>query len=295
MNKRKRRIKSGLDYWMFVGPAFLFFILIVIIPFFIGIYYSFTNWNGVDSTVLWVGFDNFIKLFTSDTAFLNSFWFTLRFTVTVLILTNVVGFIFALLVTNHLKTQNMLRTAFFIPNVIGGLILGFIWQFIFVRGFASIGEIIPLPFFQAPWLGDPRTAFWAMVIVFVWQLSGYMMIIYIAALQGVDESLLEAARIDGANAWQQLFKVVIPLIVPAFTICLFLTTSMAFKVFDLNFALTGGGPFNSTESLTIHIFEQAFSFNNYGLGSAKALVFFIIVALITLLQVNFTKRREVNM
>ncbi|MEQ6377890.1 sugar ABC transporter permease [Bacillaceae bacterium S4-13-58] len=295
MEVKNKKLRNKLDYWMFVGPAFLFFIVIVIIPFLIGIYYSFTNWDGVSSTVEWVGIDNFIKLFTADNNFLNSFWFTLRFTLTVLVLTNVVGFLLALLVTSYLKTQNILRTAFFIPNVIGGLILGFIWQFILVRGIPSIGEYIPLAIFQSPWLGDAKTAFWGMVIVFVWQLSGYMMIIYIAGLQSVDESLLEAAKIDGANSVQKLFKVIIPLIVPAFTICLFLTTSMAFKVFDLNFALTGGGPFRSTESLAIHIYQEAFNYNRFGLGSAKALIFFLIVAFITLLQVSFTKRKEVNM
>ncbi len=259
-----------------------------------GVYYSFTSWNGISSATEWVGFENYKRIFTNDERFFDSFLFTTKFMFAAVAISNIIGFSFALLLNSALKTRNILRTAFFIPNVIGGLLLGFIWQFIFVRGFAAIGELTNLSFFQQAWLGDAKTAFWGIVIVFAWQISGYMMVIYIAALQGVDTSLLEAAKIDGANAFTSLTKIIIPLILPAFTICFFLTISMAFKIFDLNLSLTGGGPFNSTQSVAINIYQEAFTNNNYGLGSAKSILFFIIVAIFTTLQVMITKKREVE-
>ena len=292
--KRKVRMKKYLSYAAFVGPALLFFIIIQIIPFFMGVYYSFTSWNGVSSAVEWVGLDNYVTIFTDDMKFFNSFLFTTKFMFAAVFISNIIGFGFALLLNAALKTKNILRTVFFIPNVIGGLLLGFIWQFIFVKGFASIGNMTDIGFFKLPWLGDETTAFWGIVIVFAWQISGYMMVIYIAALQGVDTSLLEAAKIDGASNWAMLTKIIIPLILPAFTICFFLTISMAFKIFDLNLSLTGGGPFNSTESVAINIYQEAFMNNRYGLGTAKSILFFIIVAVFTTVQVTFTKKKEVE-
>ncbi|MFC4323628.1 carbohydrate ABC transporter permease [Litchfieldia salsa] len=292
--KRKATLKKVLSYTAFVGPALLFFLVIQILPFFMGIYYSFTSWNGVSSSVEWVGLENYIKIFTSDQKFMDSFLFTTKFMFAAVIISNVIGFSLALLLNAALKTKNILRTVYFIPNVIGGLLLGFIWQFIFVKGFASIGSLTNIPFFKLAWLGDETTAFWGIVIVFAWQISGYMMVIYIAALQGVDTSLLEAAKIDGANSWTMLKSIIIPLILPAFTICFFLTISMAFKIFDLNLSLTGGGPFNSTQSVAINIYQEAFQNNRYGLGTAKSILFFLVVAIFTTIQVLATKKREVE-
>ncbi|MDC3415817.1 carbohydrate ABC transporter permease [Aquibacillus salsiterrae] len=287
-------MKKVLLYAAFVGPALLFFLTIQIAPFLMGVYYSFTSWNGVSSSIEWVGFDNYVKIFTSDEKFLNSFWFTTRFMLAAVVISNLIGFCFALLLNGPLKSKNVLRTVFFIPNVIGGLLLGFIWQFIFIKGFSSLGNMTGLSFFNQPWLGDEVTAFWGIVIVFAWQISGYMMVIYIAALQGMDRSLIEAAKIDGASPLQMLTNIIIPLILPAFTICFFLTISMAFKIFDLNISLTGGGPFNSTESVAINIYDEAFQNNRYGLGTAKSILFFIVVALFTTFQVMMTKKKEVE-
>jgi raffinose/stachyose/melibiose transport system permease protein len=292
--KRKNKMKNFLTYSAFVGPALLFFLVIQIIPFLMGVYYSFTSWNGVSSAVQWVGFQNYIQVFTNDPKFFDSFMFTTKFMFAAVVISNLIGFSLALLLNQALKTRNILRTAFFIPNVIGGLLLGFIWQFIFVKGFASVGKMTDLAFFQLPWLGDTKTAFWGIVIVFAWQISGYMMIIYIAALQGVDHSLLEAARIDGASNFTILRKIIIPLIIPAFTICFFLTISMAFKIFDLNLSLTGGGPFNSTQSVAINIYQEAFQNNRYGLGTAKSILFFLVVVIFTTVQVMITKKKEVE-
>jgi len=292
--KNNKGMAGLFQQWVFVGPALIFFTLIVLIPFLMSIYYSFTEWNGVTTTVKFNGLSNFKHILLNDEDYRNAFWFTTRLTVTNVILTNAVGFLLALLLTQALKTRNVLRTIFFMPNVIGGLLLGFIWQFIFVKGFATLGDLTHLAFFELPWLGDAPTAFWAIVIVSVWQGSGYLMIIYIAALSNVPKDMVEAAYIDGATRTQVLRNIIIPLIMPAVTVCLFLTISWSFKIFDLNFSLTKGGPFNSTESVSINIYQEAFRNNNYGLGTAKAFVFFIVVAIISTIQVMYTKRKEVE-
>ncbi|GIP34988.1 carbohydrate ABC transporter permease [Paenibacillus sp. J2TS4] len=290
----KKRASQWLQQIVFVGPAFFFFCLIVVVPFGMSMYYSFTEWNGVTSHVRWIGLDNFQTILLHDKDFHQSFWFTIRFTAASVLLTNLVGFSLALLLTQALKIRNMLRTLFFLPNVIGGLLLGFIWQFIFVRGFTTIGELTGIGLFELPWLGDSATAFWGLVIVSVWHGSGYLMVIYIAGLVNVPRDLVEAAKIDGATRWQTLRNVLVPLIMPSVTVCLFLTISWAFKMFDLNLSLTNGGPYGSTQSVALNIYQEAFRNNRYGLGTAKALLFFIAVALITIAQVTFTKKKEVE-
>lgn len=279
---------------MFVGPALLFFSLIVLAPFLMSFYYSLTVWNGVTARVDWAGLNNFRQIFLEDSAFRDSFWFTARYTLAAVVLANAVGFGLALLLTQPLKTRNWLRTLFFLPNVIAGLLLGFIWSFIFVKGFAAVGKWTGIGFFELPWLGTSATAFWGMVIVSVWQMSGYLMVIYIAAILNMPRDYVEAARIDGAGRFQLLGRIVIPLVMPAFTVCLFLALSWSFKVFDLNLSLTKGGPFGSTESVALNIYKEAFQNNRYGLGTAKSLIFFVIVAALTSLQVMYTKRKEVE-
>jgi len=278
---------------VFLGPAIIFFTLIVFIPFIGGMMYSFTSWNGVSDNITYVGFDNIIKL-AKDESFIKSFMFTAKFTVTSVIISNGFGLLLALILTKALKSAKILRTVFFIPNVISGLLLGFIWQFIFVKGFASIGELTGLAFFDLPWLGTSNTAFWALIIVTVWQTSGYLMIIYIAGIMNVSPELKEAASIDGATSWQQFKDVTLPMIMPSITVCLFLSISWAFKMFDLNFSLTKGGPFNSTKSVALDIYVEAFQNSRYGTGAAKALVFFVVVAIITAIQVKVTKGKEVE-
>lgn len=291
---RNKKLSQWSQQIFFVGPATIFFILMMIIPFGMGMYYSFTDWNGVSGQVTWVGFSNFTKIFTNDPDFWNSFWFTVRFTLLGVVLTNVVGFFLAYFLTKPLKTRNALRTIFFMPNVIGGLLLGFIWQFIFIKGFATLGDITGWSFFNLPWLGDATTGFWGIVLVFIWQSSGYLMVIYIASLSNVSKEVLEAAEIDGASRWQVLKGIIVPLIMPAVTVCLFLAISWSFKMFDLNLSLTKGGPFKSTESVALNIYAEAFQNNRYGLGTAKALLFFVIVAIITMIQVKITKSKEVE-
>lgn len=280
---------------VFLGPGLVFFTVIVLVPFLLGFYYSFTDWNGLDlDKARWTGWSNWKRIFYYDDQFWMSFRFTVKFTAVTVVISNLLAFLLALALARPLKSRNLLRTVFFVPNVIGGILLGFIWQFIFTKGFATIGELTGWPLFQLPWLGTPETGFWGLVIVFVWQTTGYMMVIYIAALAGVPPDLIEAAHMDGAGYWKQVRHVIVPLMMPAVTVCLFLTTSNAFKMFDLNLALTKGGPGTSTQSLAYNIYAEALNNNRYGLGTAKAMLFFFFVSMITLFQVWLTKRREVE-
>lgn len=295
MRKALRLQKGWGQQVVFLGPCLLFFLTIVVTPFILGFYYSSTDWNGLDlDKAVWTGAANWRRIFLNDDKFWDSLFFTLRFTVISVVAANVLALLLAFMLMTTLKTKKLLRTVFFMPNVIGGILLGYIWQFIFTKGFATIGEITGISFFQLPWLGTPGTGFWGLVIVFVWQTAGYMMVIYIAALAGIPKDLIEAAQIDGARAPQLFKSVYVPLIMPAITICLFLTTSNAFKMFDLNLSLTKGGPGTSTQSLAYNIYAEALINNRYGLGTAKALLFFAAVSLITVTQVWITKRKEVS-
>jgi raffinose/stachyose/melibiose transport system permease protein len=291
----RKRAGEWLQQTVFVGPGLLAFSAIVLVPFLLGFYYSFTEWNGLDlDKAKWIGMDNLHRIFTDDEKFWKSFWFTIKFTAVTVAAANALAFALALALSRKLRTRNALRTVFFLPNVIGGILLGYIWQFIFTKGFKTIGELTGWPTFELPWLGTPNTGFWGLVIVFVWQTAGYMMVIYIAAMVGVPRDLTEAAVIDGAGYWQTVRKVTIPLIMPAVTVCLFLTTSNAFKMFDLNLSLTKGGPGTSTQSLAYNIYAEALVNNRYGLGTAKAMLFFLFVSLIAIAQVWLTKRKEVE-
>ena len=285
--------KHGLSYWGFVGPSLFAFSLVIIIPLILGIYYSFTDWNGISSTINWVGFENYIEAF-SDTGFKQSFIFTAKFTVVAVLVINAIGFSLALLVTRESRISNLLRTIFFMPNLIGGLILGFIWQFIFVNVFNGLGGVLGQTWLMG-WLSNETTGFWGMVIIVAWQMAGYVMVIYVAGLQNVPPELNEAAKIDGANVLQRVRLITFPMIRPAFTVSLFLTLSNSFKLFDQNLALTNGGPGNATQMLALNIYQTAFSYNKMSLAQAKAVIFFVLVAIITLVQVYVTKKGEVEM
>jgi raffinose/stachyose/melibiose transport system permease protein len=211
-----------------------------------------------------------------------------------LVAVNVVAFGLALLVTVNLRSANIFRTFFFVPNLIGGVVLGVIWQFIFNSALVSLSTRFDIPFLSSSWLNETESAFWALIIVTVWQSSGYMMIIYITGLVSIEQDVLEAARIDGASALRTLLSVKIPLMAQAFTISLFLTLRGGFMAYDVNVALTGGGPFRTTELISMHIFQDAFAFGNFGTGQSKAVIMFLVVAIVALVQVSISKRFEVQ-
>lgn len=283
---------KSLSFWLFLFPALFALVSVVFYPFLYGFYYTFTDWNGLTATTF-VGMDNYIRVF-QDERFIDALVFTIKFSVASIILVNIIGLGLAVLVTQKIKGNNALRTVFFMPNLIGGLILGFIWQFIFRSGFDAVGQMLGLEFLRG-WLSTPETGFWGLVILNTWQYAGYIMIIYISYLQSVPEELLEAAEIDGASVAQKFWKIKFRLVAPAFTISLFLTLSNAFKLYDQNLALTNGGPFNSTEMLAMEIYNTAFSRYEMAYAQSKAVIFFILVAGVAITQVYMNKKREVEL
>jgi raffinose/stachyose/melibiose transport system permease protein len=276
----------------FAALPLAIFTVVLVVPFVNGFYYTFTDWDGfkVDK---FVGFSNYAESFADP-----KFWTTLRFTglfvIVSLILVNVVAFGLALIVTSNLRSRNFLRTLFFVPNLVGGVVLGVIWQFIFNSAIVALANKYDWELFKQSWLQDTNKAFWALIIVTVWQSSGYMMIVYITGLVSIENDVLEASQIDGASPLRTLFAIKIPLMAQAFTIALFLTLRGGFMAYDVNVALTEGGPFRTTELISLHIFQDAFGEGNFGTGQSKAVIMFIVVALAALVQVTISKRYEVQ-
>lgn len=229
-----------------------------------------------------------------DEKFWTSIWLTIKYVAASVLLINVLAFALAYLVTTGVRGQNFFRASFFSPNLIGGLVLGFIWQFIFNIFLPSIGETYNWELFTKTWLGDETKAFWALVIVTVWQYTGYMMVIFIAGLMSVPKDVLEAAKIDGTGGLKLVVNMILPLMIPSFIITVFLSLQRSFMVYDVNYALTGGGPFGSTVMASMHVYDKAFQRFDYGVGQAEAIVLFVIVAAITITQVYLTKRMEVE-
>lgn len=296
MAKRNKNLKNFAWYALFVFPLLFVFATVVLIPFVIGVGYSFFSWDGLPlNPKIFVGLDNFIRLF-SDSRFLSSAIHTVIFTLVAIVTINVLGLAFALVVTTKLKVRNVARTMLFMPYLIGGLILGYIWKFILGDGLSYIGESVgSSSALLSNWLLDPGMSMVALVVVSTWQMAGYIMIIYITGIMAIPDDVIEAASVDGAGFWQTLFRIRFPLLMPSFTICLFMTLSNCFKIFDVNLSLTGGGPNNATEMFAMNIYNEIFSQSNFGYGQAKAIVFLLVVALITLVQVSITKKKEVEM
>ena len=280
--------------WLFLLPTFAAFCIGFLYPFFKGAFLSFCKFK-LTSQWTWVGFNNYIKAF-SDSSFLHAFWYTALFAFVSVVFINVLAFTVAYFLTKGIRGSNLFRTVFFMPNLIGGIVLGYIWSMIFDGILVKYNTSIML---------NSTFGFWGLIILMCWQQVGYMMIIYIAGLQSIPEDMLEAARIDGANEWQTLWKITIPNMMSSFTICIFLTLTNGFKLFDQNLALTAGRPFlqqpdgsviKTTEMLALNIYNAFYSGggNNRGVGQAKAVVFFILVAAIGLLQLQATRKKEVQ-
>lgn len=272
-------------FGVFILPTAAAFVLVFAVPFIMGIFLSFTRFTTV-TNASWVGLENYIRAFTEDTDFLYSLGFTSLFTLVSVLTVNVFAFALALLLTRGIKGTNLFRGVFFMPNLIGGIVLGYIWNLLINGVLATIGVDITY---------KTEYGFWGLVLLTNWQLIGYMMVIYIAGLQNIPEDLIEAAAIDGASPTKTLFKVKIPMVMPSVTICMFLTLTNSFKMFDQNLALTAGAPERSTEMLALNIYNTFYGRAGWqGVGQAKAVIFFIIVAVIALVQLKLTSRREVE-
>ena len=265
-------------------PTVVAFLISFLIPFIMGIYLSFCKFKTVKNAK-WVGFDNYLKAFANED-FINALWFTVKFTIVSVITINILAFLFAMLLTKALRGTNVFRTIFFMPNLIGGIVLGYIWLMI-INGV--------LHYFNATITTDATYGFWGLVILMNWQLIGYMMIIYISGIQNISPDLIEAAQIDGANSVQRLFHITIPQVMPSITICLFLTLTNSFKLFDQNYALTAGAPGKSTQMLALDIYNTFYGRVGWqGVGQAKAVIFFLIVAAIALTQLFLTRRKALH-
>ena len=285
--------KHNKYFLIFVLPTLIAFAIGFIYPFFQGIYLSFCKFHTVSNAKL-IGFDNYVKAFQNE-AFIHSFWFTVLFVIVSIVLINLIAFAVAYVLTLGIRGSNIFRTVFFVPNLIGGIILGYIWKLIFDGILHNYGTNLAL---------NSTYGFWGLVILMCWQQAGYMMIIYIAGFQSVPSDLYEASRIDGANRRQILTKVTIPMMAPSITICTFLTLTNSFKLFDQNLALTAGAPgvvtdggvtIKQTEMMALNIYNTFYSnANSRGVGQAEAVIFFVIVVVIALAQLYFTRKREVQ-
>ncbi len=270
---------------IFVMPTLIAFIIAFAIPFVLGFLLSFAEFRTVTDAEF-VGFSNYISIFTNDETFLSSIWFTVKFAVASVVTINLFAFILALLLSGNIFGTRLFRTVFFMPNLIGGIVLGYIWQLIINGVLYNYGYSITT---------DPTYGFWGLVILMNWQMIGYMMVIYIAGLSNISNEIMEAAKVDGAGYFTTLFKVIIPSVMPSITICLFLTITNSFKLFDQNLALTAGAPSGRTRMVALDIYETFYGSVGYeGVGQAKSVIFFLLVAVVSLSQLVLTRRKEVE-
>ena len=293
---------SRLVFWLFLSPVLFAFLMVIIIPFLLGVFYSFTDWSssaGSGAGLKFVGLENFARSF-KDPAFLYSFIVTFIYTIINVVVVNVAALALALMVTSRLKFRNIYRVGFFIPNLIGGLILGYIWQFIFNNAIPALGGVFANPHNLVLSRSFPSVL--ALVVVGTWQYAGYIMMIYVAAIESVPQELYEAAKIDGAVGFQRFRRITVPMIAQAFTITMFLTLVTSFKQFDVNVSLTAGGPSTifmgkpifATQLLALHIYDTAFASNHLAMAQARAVIFFLVLIVISTLQVRANKRRELE-
>ncbi|KQX48746.1 carbohydrate ABC transporter permease [Paenibacillus sp. Root444D2] len=291
--RSKIYLRNTGTFLLFGAPSVAAFAAVVLIPFLVGLYLTFTNWDVRTADISFVGLSNYTKVF-HDKVFFTQLWFTIKYVVFTVLISNVAAFFIALALTSGVKGEKWLRTGFFTPNLIGGIVLGYLWQTLFSQIMPYIGNKYGWALFKSSWLTDTDTAFWALIIATAWQLVGYLMIIYIAGFSGVPSDVLEAASIDGANGYARLRRIILPLSIPAIVICIFISISRSFLTYDINLALTKGGPFHSTELASYHIVQKAFLSNQYGVGQAEAVVLFAVVALVALTQSYLLKKLEVE-
>ena len=280
------------QFLMFAGVTTAVFFAVVIVPFLYGIYLTLTSWDGVSNQKPFVGLANYAATF-SDGAYWQAMGRTFLYSVIAVVLVNVVAFILAFLVTSGVKGQNFFRAGFFTPNLIGGIVLGYIWKFVFNRAFVALGNSFSIGPLSTSWLATTGGAMLCLIIVSVWQYAGYMMLIYVAGFMSVSEDVLEAARIDGCTNSQSIVYVSVPLMASSFVQCLFLTVTRCFMVYDVNLSLTNGEPFNSSVMAAMHVYNQAFTYKNFGVGQAEALILFVVCAIVGVLQVYVGKKGEV--
>jgi raffinose/stachyose/melibiose transport system permease protein len=290
----KKRLSRGLEFAALTMPVVLVIGVVVMIPFGMSFVNSFMKWNGLDKQPVFIGLANYVELVTDDPNLLAALGFTLLFTAILVTLTNFFALLLALALNQPFRGRNVLRAAFYVPNIISLIVVGYIWRFIFSKGFDSMFQLTGFAPFNLSWLGDPRLSFASTILVTLWQSIGFYLVIYLAGLQTVPKDLMEAATLDGAGPARKFFGVTLPLLMPSVTICVFYSLSNALKTFDVIFSLTFGGPGNATTSIALDIYKTAFSDSRFGYGMAKSVALFLLIMGVTLAQVTMFKRREVE-
>lgn len=290
----KKKLSNFLLFALFVFPAVIFVLFTTNIPFIMNLYYSFFEWNGIGKEMTFVGLDNFKTIFTNDTLFWKGVTFTLKFAVFFVVIVNIISLAVALVLSKEKKSSSVGRAFYYIPYIISLTAISLIWKFIFGPGFEALYHITGWEFFNWSWLGTAKLAFFVVVIMTVWQNVGFYMVNYIAGIIAVPGDVIEAAKIDGANRFQTIIKIIIPLIMPAISICMLTSLTFAFKLFDVIMVFTKGGPANSTVSVAYNIYKEAFVNSRYGMATAKSLVFVVFVLIVTAIQLKVTKSKEVE-
>ena len=293
--KSSRKRKEYLENFFFTIPAVILVCIVMYVPFVMSGYYSLTEWNGIAKEPVFVGLKNFKDIFSGNVIFLSALWFTVRYTLVFVVFSNVIALALAVALTKKFPLVNVYRSLFFIPYIMSMTIVGFIWKFIFTSGFKALSNLTGWGFWNLSWLGDPKLAFFSVAMVGVWQSLGFYIVLYIAGLQAVPREILEAATVDGASPGQSFFRVTLPLLGPSITTCIFMSLTNGLKVFDIILALTKGGPGTSTYSATMQIYNDAFTKNMYGLGSAEAMLYFFVVLVITQIVLKLMNRKEVDL
>ncbi len=288
--------KEKIENVLFTLPAVILVSATIYIPFILSGYYSLTKWNGISKTPEFIGFQNFITIFTDASSnFLNSILFTTKYTVVFIIFANIFALALAVALTQKFKLANVMRGVFFVPYIMSMTIVGFIWKFIFSQGFAKLYEMTGWGWLNLSWLGNPKLAFYSVAFVGIWQSVGFYIVLYIAGLQAIPSDILEAATVDGASGFRRFFSITFPMLWPSVTTCVFMSLTNSLKVFDIILALTQGGPGKATASVTLEIYREAFQNNNYGLGSAESIVYFVFVLVLTQVVLKAFNKRDVGL
>lgn len=289
-----KQYKTKISFMLFILPALVLVCITSIVPFLMNISYSLTSWNGISAEKKFVGLKNFVMLFQDKDFFKGPVIFSLVFAVLYVLLVNIIALALGLLFVRPFRSSKLMRAMLYIPNIISLVMVGYVWKFLFGMGFDYLYKLTNCNLFNLSWLGESKLAFASILGVSLWQAVGFYCVIYIAGIQSVPGELLEAAAIDGANAGTRFRHVILPMIMPSVTVCLFTSLLNGLKVYDLPMVLTAGGPAGSTTSIAMDIYNEAFLNNLYGYGSAKSLFFFLIIIIVTFWQLRLTKRREVE-
>ncbi|WP_230406794.1 carbohydrate ABC transporter permease [Blautia liquoris] len=293
-SKFQKNIKNFGNYTLFIGPAMLVFTLLFLIPLVSELFYSFTNWNGINPTYKFIGIQNYARSL-KDKTYWTSFWFTIKFSVVVVVFSNLIGFAWAYVLSGDIPLKNFWRALIYAPRIIGGVVLGFLWRFIFQNVFVQFGKWSGIKWFAQEWFTTPESSFWALVIVMIWSLSGYLMIIYNSGIAAISKDYYEAAIVDGATRWQMLRSITIPLLRGTITRCLFIAINWAMLLYDTNLSLTNGNPYRTSEGVMMNIYATAFRSNQMAYGAAKSVLFVLILVIISFGQMKLTSRNEVEL